>query len=184
MFPEHKRYEYDLDKSSIVIDIGFYQGTFSKIIYEKYGCQIYAFEPIKTFYDQAVNSPNIKLYNYGIGAYNRYEKISIQKDASSIFLVSELSEIILIRSIEEVLTELKLDQIDLIKINIEGCEFELLEKIISLNLQNKIKNIQVQFHKFVNNSETRRDQITNELQKTHKLTYNFPFIWENWEIKG
>lgn len=180
MFPEHKRYEYDLDQNSVVLDLGFYEGTFSKNIYEKYGCQIYAFEPIKVFYDQA-DVPNIKLYNYGVGGYHRYEKISIQKDASSIFKNSESFELILIKSIDEVLLELNLNHIDLLKVNIEGCEFELLERVILLDIQNKIENIQVQFHEFVENAAVRRDEIKKVLQKTHKPTYDFPFIWENWQ---
>ena len=58
---------------------------------------------------------------------------------------------------------------------------ELLEEIINSNLQEKFNNIHVQFHKFVENSVVRREKIREILQKTHKLTYDFEFIWENWE---
>jgi len=181
-FPEHRRYEYDLDHNSIVFDLGFYEGTFSKNMYQKYGCQIYSFEPIKAFCDLAASMPYIKLYNYGVGGYSRHQKISLQKDASSIFLESDISEIVLIKSIDEVLSDLNVNHIDLIKINIEGCEFELLERILSLNIQNQMRNIQVQFHKNVDNSKLRRSKIRKKLQATHKLTYDFPFLWENWEL--
>jgi hypothetical protein len=71
--------------------------------------------------------------------------------------------------------------IDLLKINIEGGEYELLEHIIEKTLQNKIRNIQVQFHTWIENCEDRRKNIQDILRKTHKLTYNYDFVWENWE---
>lgn len=71
--------------------------------------------------------------------------------------------------------------INLLKINIEGGEYDLLEHIIQHNLQEKIENIQVQFHKNIDDSECRRKNIQQLLKKTHVLTYNYDFIWENWQ---
>jgi hypothetical protein len=75
----------------------------------------------------------------------------------------------------------KIDHIDLIKINIEGSEYELLEHIIENNLHVKIKNLQIQFHKIFNDSEEKREKIRKSLSLTHKLTYDYTFVWENWE---
>ena len=67
------------------------------------------------------------------------------------------------------------------KINIEGGEYSLLEDLISNRLVANIKDIQVQFHTFAPNALERMKNIQMELSKTHHLTYNYPFVWENWE---
>jgi len=70
------------------------------------------------------------------------------------------------------------------KINIEGSEYDLLEHLLETNYVKIIKNIQVQFHDFVPNAEKRMKRIQEKLQKTHYLTYQYPFVWENWRIKN
>ena len=70
--------------------------------------------------------------------------------------------------------------IDLMKINIEGAEYDLLEHLIENKFVENIKDIQVQFHDFVPNAEARMKNIQAGLSKTHYLTYQYPFVWENW----
>jgi hypothetical protein len=45
-----------------------------------------------------------------------------------------------------------------------------------------IKEIQVQFH-LVEGYQQMYEAIGNELNKTHCLTYRYPFVWENWRRK-
>ena len=68
------------------------------------------------------------------------------------------------------------------QLNIEGEEYKLLSDIVDNNLQTKIGNIQVQFHDFIEDIGRGRPYIHEKLWITHHLTYNFPFVWENWEI--
>ena len=77
----------------------------------------------------------------------------------------------------------KLKKIDVIKINIEGAEFDLLNEVIKKNYQTKFDNIQVQFHKMFDDSHEKRDIIRKKLSETHQLTYDYTFVWENWKIK-
>ena len=46
-----------------------------------------------------------------------------------------------------------------------------------------IANIQVQFHDFVLDAESRMKSIQADLRKTHELTYQYDFVWENWKLK-
>jgi len=69
------------------------------------------------------------------------------------------------------------------KINIEGGEYDLLEHLLESGFISSITNIQVQFHDFVPNAEVQMNKIQHELSKTHSLTYQYPFVWENWQKK-
>ena len=70
----------------------------------------------------------------------------------------------------------------MIKINIEGSEYDLLEHLIETYFIANIGNIQVQFHNFIDNAKERMRNIQTNLAKTHKLTYQYEFVWENWKL--
>ena len=181
------RLNYNLNKESIVIDAGGYKGEWSEKIYQKYGCKIFIFEPIKKYFDlvseKFKNNNNIKVFNFGISNESKELEIYHSDDASSVFLKTEFSEKIKLENFIEFIKLKNISEIDLMKINIEGGEYELLDEILKQNIQNKIKNIQVQFHRFIPDCIEKRNNIRNALSKTHNLTYDYEFVWENWKIK-
>ena len=83
--------------------------------------------------------------------------------------------------IVQFITEKGIQRIDLMKINIEGEEFNLLPRLLDSSLVQICRNLQIQFHDFVENSEILRKNMRSELEKTHHMTYDY-FIWENWEL--
>lgn len=180
------RLDYSLSQDSIVFDLGGYKGDFANDIYQRYGSFVYIFEPVKEYFEQILNrfdgNKKIKIYNYGLGSQDREEKIYIAGDSSStIIKKADSAEDIAIIKAESVFTEI--DKIDLMKINIEGGEYELMYYILEENLQTKVVNFQIQFHSFVKDSKEMRAEIRNMLSATHYLTYDYEFIWENWKLK-
>ena len=79
--------------------------------------------------------------------------------------------------------ELGVKKIDLIKINIEGGEYDLLDHILEIGFVENIENLQIQFHNFVENSDSRMETIQTKLSQTHKPTYQYKYVWENWKRK-
>ena len=67
------------------------------------------------------------------------------------------------------------------KINVEGDEFKIIDKILNDGIIDVFDNLQVQFHEFYPNSRELRLELHNKLSQTHHLTYNYEFVWENWE---
>jgi FkbM family methyltransferase len=177
------RLNYDLDCNSVVIDLGGYRGDWTEKIFSKYNCNVNVFEPSSTFYEKISERfkgvQKIKVYNYGLGSSDSEVLLSIDGDASSIFTDAELKEKVIIKEANNFLSKFK--DIDLIKINIEGAEYDLMEYLLQQNMVSNIKNLQIQFHQFIDNSIQRRCIIQEKLSKTHKITYNYDFIWENWE---
>ena len=85
-----------------------------------------------------------------------------------------------LRDVFRVLKELDITRVDLMKINIEGGEFPLLEHIISSGKQAIVRQYQIQFHNFVEKAVDRRTEISRALSKTHVRTWCYTFVWENW----
>lgn len=176
-----------LKEDSIVFDLGGYMGDWSKEIYKRYKCNIHIFEPVSKFYlhiKENLKSGKICINQFGLAERTYETDIFISNEASSLYNnYSKQKENIQLIDFMEYINERQINKIDLLKINIEGAEYDLLEYIIQNNYVLKIKNIQVQFHDFFPDSEKRMKHIQSELNKTHKLTYQYPFIWENWQLR-
>jgi hypothetical protein len=68
--------------------------------------------------------------------------------------------------------------IDVLQINIEGYEYELIPFMIRNGLLSNVKNLQIQFHNFYNNSERKMNRIITLLgRRGFKTKFNYPFIW-------
>ncbi len=182
------RMEYDeLNSHSVVFDLGGYKGQWASDIYSKYLSKVYVFEPATKFY-QAIsnrfkNNDAIKVFDFGLGSKNSTETIYLSADASSIHRKTDKAETITIKQFDTFVAENNIDSIDLLKINIEGGEYDLLEHTIATGYIGKVKNVQVQFHNFVPNAAARMKGIQENLKKTHELTFQYHFIWENWKLK-
>jgi len=180
-----KRLDYDLNEASVVFDIGGYEGQWASDIFSKYCCIIYVFEPVKAYYEFIHNrferNDRIIVHPFGLADKSETAFIFLDKDSSSLYRRSmKVEQVQLVRAIDFI-EQNQISSIDLMKINIEGGEYELLEHLIACGFIIHIKNIQIQFHDFVDDAEKRMREIHNQLEKTHHLTYHYPFVWENWE---
>jgi hypothetical protein len=74
-------------------------------------------------------------------------------------------------------------EVDLCKINVEGDEYRLLNRMIDGGIIGSFKELQIQFH--ILNADSERDyiEIQSKLCRTHRQTWRYPFVWENWKLK-
>lgn len=179
---------HELNENSVVFDIGGYTGRWASQIYEKFKCNIYIIEPIKEFYTQLENkfitNKNIHYKQVGIGTKNEnYMVKSINSDATRLVKDSTGNISIDLKTLEDLMSEFKINNIDLLQINIEGAEYDILENWIDTKIIEKIKTIQIQFHNFqeIPNYIDRRDNIRNNLLKLgFKEKFNYQWVWECW----
>ncbi|MBD2655389.1 FkbM family methyltransferase [Synechocystis sp. FACHB-383] len=182
------RLNYDLNEFSIVFDLGGFEGQWTSDIFSMYCCKIHVFEPVKTFADKIekrfIKNTKIIVHQFGLSNVNKETEIFIDADSSSAFkgkISSEdIEDINLVKAIDFIKNH-NIKYIDLIKINIEGGEYDLLEHLIESGFIQNINNIQVQFHDFMPDAVMKMANIQEELSKTHFLTYQYPFVWENWK---
>lgn len=181
------RLNYDLNESSIVFDLGGYEGQWASDIFSKYCCRIYIFEPVPEFAhnieQRFLKNPKISVHRFGLSGKTCKENLYVSADGSSVFKQSSNSVEITLLKATDFLKEKNIHHIDLMKINIEGGEYSLLEHLIETGFVKNIVNLQIQFHDFVPNARWRMRSIQNGLEKTHKLTYQYEFVWENWELR-
>lgn len=200
-FTEALRYDYPLTKDSLVIDAGGYEGNWAAEIYRKYACNIMVFEPVMKFHEKLVSRfdyarEKITLSCAGLGGKEcgggKDVTLRIQNDSTGVFAGSSDMEVVKLFGAAYVIGGLadmmilKVAAVDLLKLNIEGMEYDVLEDLLDEDRPggpriNRVTNLQVQFHTCVPDHAARRDAIRERLAKTHHLTYDAPFVWENWE---
>ena len=186
------RLNYDLSESSLVVDLGGYMGDFADNIHKKYGCKVLVFEPNPNFFEKCKErfqkNPKVQVFNYGIADVNDDLFLSDKADGSS-FLTYTLDEnktgtLCKVRRYSDIIKELEINEIDLMKINIEGAEYPLMEHIIQQNLVSVVKNFQIQFHHLQNKPlRSRYKKISAKLSETYTQTWRYWSVWENWERK-
>lgn len=188
---ENVRYHYPLDKTSMVWDVGGWDGDFSARISSAYDSHIDIFEVIPRVshkLDVRFDSyPNIQVHDYGLG--DRNERIGIRDmDECTSTLISGTTEVEIHRSSDEIVVPL-----DLIKINIEGYEYRLLHDLCVSEKIEQINYLQIQFHDYVVMNgiyievpyahELYRDTV-DRLSKTHERQWCQPWVWESWKRKS
>lgn len=183
--------DYPLDENSQVIEMGGYHGLWTKRISQKFNCNILTVEPIPEFYNKMINEfdyylknnrEKIKTENFGISTEEKELTFSVNGDATSAHLSSSNQITVICYTLEHYLQKHNIEKVDLLQVNIEGEEYPLLEEWIKSGIINKVKYLQVQYHRYGENYEVRHNNIQENLKKLgFKLRYEYPFVWEAWE---
>ena len=183
-FREEMRYEYPLTEKAVVIDIGGYVGLFSSTIFDKFGCEVWYYEPIKEFFDVAAKnfgSRKISMNNFGLGAKNETIKFFKCRDATGFTRKWPYqTEGVRIVDVAEAINY----TVDLVKINIEGMEYALLERMISSGVIEDINYLQVQFHDVIPDAAVKMAELRAGLSKTHILQWSYDWVWESWKRRA
>jgi FkbM family methyltransferase len=191
----HHKY---LTSESIVIEVGGHNGVDASAMIEMYHPHKYVIlEPMKLLFrkskERLERYHNVILYNFGLGALNGIFHVNIAGNEgarTSLFKRSSLKGTCSLEVVNATSFFLLLGvgcfEVDLLTINCEGCEFEVLETILTSNLINYFRHIQYATHstlESVADPVERYCKIQEKLARTHRLAYQFRFVWETWQRK-
>lgn len=126
-------------------DIGANVGIYSVFIAKRYSCNIYAFEPSKKYHSflklNTTFFKKVKAHNFGIGSVNKKDTIILTDEPGSNYIAgNEFDKNIKKSEICELRTIKKLSNIkapNLVKIDVEGFEYEILNNSIDFFKKNK-----------------------------------------------
>lgn len=184
-FSESLRFNYPLTADSLVLDIGAYDGLFSRNIASLHGCRVLAFEPVKEHFIQAVCNtlqfPTVCAINAAVGSGGSFVNLGVSNNSSGAWSPSEVRQE---ASVVKIIPLLKcLGTVDVCKLNLEGGEYDILQTLVDSGLHLSVKNFQVQWHSNVPDWESRYKYITGALGLTHEQEWDSTFLWENWKLK-
>lgn len=170
------------------MDLGGFEGQWAADIHSLYNCRVVVFEPVAAFADiirsRFQTNSSIEVCQYGLGNGYRDERIHLSADGSSIFANGGQTETITIHDALQWFESRGNLKVALAKINIEGGEYELLERLCEGGLIPNFVNLQIQFHPIAPDSRERMNAIQTILRRTHDLKWQYDFVWESWTLKG
>ena len=200
---ELKRYDYPtLTPNSVVIDLGGYVGGWASRIADKFKCPVHSYEAVERYFSQ-INHENVIPYQYAVTCETGTDYMHVCDEGSAIETLSEYKkqndrdasyqsnvrshsniplEQINTIDINEILENY--DQVDLLKINIEGGEYAILERMCETGTINKVQNLQIQFHNFVEDAQSKYDNIVSNLKLTHTCDFDSMWRWSFWSLKN
>lgn len=185
--------EYPLERDPVIVDMGAYDGEWAELMRNRYGGTVYAFEPNPTEYAKLLarigGAPGVHCYPYGLTSEDTEVQLAIAGAGSSVYDVcpdyaGAKTVTVALRDVARVFDELRLDRVDLLKVNIEGGEYDLLDRMIEVGLHRRCRCIRVQFHRWFDGASRRRRKIRRRLSETHDIEWDYPFVWESWLLRG
>lgn len=183
----HYFHRADLDASSTVVDVGAYTGAGAAQMHDLYGCRVFAFEPNPTPFalleQRFADHPEVVTLPYGLGAADEDLSLELAGPGSSLHgtISGEGHSVAVhIRDVVSALDELGLERIDLMKINIEGAEYDLLDRLGADGGFARVRYLLVQFHEWHPGAHRRRRAIRRVLRRSHDMVWDYSWIWELW----
>ena len=171
-----------------VLDVGGFHGEWAEMMRRRYAVRVEVFELHPSFAKDLkarfAGQEDVVIHPYAIGHADGEMALSDDGDASSALVGDGPSVTGQVRAVGPVFEEHGLDHVAVMKVNIEGGEYDLLPALIEDGLIDRIDRITVQFHKFTEDDRARRDEIREALSRTHDCVWCYPFIWEEWHKKG
>lgn len=184
---EALRFNYPLVPDDVVLDLGGYKGQWASDLYARYRCKIHVFEPVvdfaRTIETRFAANPDIRVHACGLGTRDETIQIGLHADASSSFGHTGETRDASIVDACNWLDQHGIGRVALAKLNIEGAEYDLLDRLIEAGQMDRFDYLQIQFHNFAPDAEKRMARIHEQLRLTHNPQYQYRFVWESWARK-
>lgn len=173
----HTIYLPAIRKNGVVLDLGAHKGEFSIAMSKKFGSSCYLIEANPELFDQIQVTENNQKFNYAISGEDKPIQFFIgdNAEASSIKKTSDnINEVVTIDGIrlDTFISRCGLNQIDLLKMDIEGAEFDLFNTIDEKTLLS-IRQITVEFHDWVLGNYSEVVSLRKRLKKLGFVSVKF-----------
>lgn len=186
-----------LGQDDLVIDAGGYHGEWTAEMLMRYGCRSEVFEPVPAFAEQCrvryQHNARVRVHQAALGGSNRTTRFSLAENSTSEYhgRADATHFEAHVEAISDVLATLDAEQciqsgagaVGVLKLNIEGGEYEVLESLLATGDITRMRCLLIQFHRQPADYEQRYARIVGGLQATHQRVWGFPMVWEKWVLK-
>lgn len=172
------------------MEVGSFDGLWARDVHQRYGSRILIFEPVESFCRKMRGSiPTVgggggravEILPYGLSDHDHEDFFYLQGQGTSFNrrLADAQQVKVQLRDGVKVLDELNITNVDLVKINIEGGEYDLLEHYIEYERLSVFKNLLIQFHR-IQGAEERLTTLRERMAETHELSWRYEGVFESW----
>jgi len=180
-------YDLPVRTGGLIIDGGGYEGEWSAGMMKRYGCQCEIYEAIPSYAQQCADyfSHNelVKIHPQALGNTERRTSFTLLDNGTSEYRRGGSEIDVQVLDIASVFADLKQTQICCLKLNIEGGEYDVLERMIQLDLLKCCDSLLIQFHRQPEDYKARFQNISEKLRQSHECIWRYEYVWEKWQLK-
>jgi len=181
----------DLGPDAVVIDAGAFVGDWAAAMVDRHRCHIVAYEPGPSFAQLQArfdHEPRVVCRPYGLAAAEARVSMHLAGPGSSTVAGREATFGQVDVELRDVANEFGsltvgnhlVEEIALLKSNIEGGEYDLFDRLIDTGWLPRIHTLSIQFHEWVPGAHRRRAQLQRAFARTHSQSWDYPWVWELW----
>ncbi len=143
-----------IDSSSVVIDLGAYDGDFAQAVIDRFHCKVISAEPVRELAERIQPHPLLRILPVAVGGKDQSVTLNVfDARCASVFAATSPEEQAEARTVEMISFEefcrrAAVDRMDVLKLDIEGAEIELFDSLSDKELQSATQ-ITVEFHDFL-----------------------------------
>jgi FkbM family methyltransferase len=179
---EHSFFSNRINNGTRVLDLGGNRGKFALEIVRTFGCQCVCVEPNETLSTALAGKPGIRVLNLAVSAQSGRTMFHISKnsEASSLLVVESearrLVDTVVVDAITlpECLARTGWDDVDLVKMDIEGAEIDVLDSCSDEFLL-KFPQFTIEFHDFCGITPT--SEVERVAARLRRLGFGMVSLW-------
>jgi FkbM family methyltransferase len=175
-----------IDSNSTVLDLGAFDGDFAHAVIEQFQCRVVSAEPVEKLVDRIKPHHLHRVLPVAVGGTNQTIQINVYGSrCASICGFTFLGEGAVAQSTEMItLREFRrrsaVDQVDLLKVDIEGAEIDMFGSSTDQELQSA-KQITTEFHDFLYPDQAKA--VTHIRERMSDIGFwVIPFSWDNTDV--
>lgn len=165
-----------LDENSVVYSLGIgMDASFDLNLMNKFNCKVYAYDPDKHAIDYVdstlcLHNKNFKFFPYaistdgGVKQFYEHEREGANDGSGSFYRYGESTGMcdVACKTIKDVMSEFGHKHIDLLKMDIEGMEYEIIDYLIENKIE--VKQIAMELHgRFFDDCKEKNDKLIRQL---------------------
>jgi FkbM family methyltransferase len=166
-----------------VLDGGGFRGEWTAEALWRFGCRSVVYEPVPEFArglrERFACNDRVEIVEAALGGAAGEIDVGLAADGSSSFRRGGPS--VRARLADAAEECARLGDLGCVKLNIEGGEYDVLERLAGADLLRSTGTLLIQFHELDAQSGARRARAQEQLARTHRLRWDFPFVWERWD---
>jgi len=174
-----------VSSDTVVVDAGGFEGSWSKEMLVRYGCRVLIVEPVPDYArhlrDIFGRNDRVEVVQGALFGRDGKATIGVGAESSGVFLSTAAKTVTVpLLDVARVFRERDLTEVACFKLNVEGSEYDILDRLIEARLIHRVRSLVVQFHGNVPDHVARRAAIQRSLAHTHEKLFDFAFVWECW----
>jgi FkbM family methyltransferase len=150
---DHHFYQKALGPSSLVVDLGLHKGQFSRFVTSQYGCFVIGLEANPSLFERLEAFPRCQFINFAINNRDSPVMFNVSNNPEASSVLEEMAQsfgpfakvTVPGITLDTLFEKYSITQVDLLKVDIEGSEFDMLMAVSKETLA-KVAQITVEFH--------------------------------------